>query len=536
MKRRTWAAAALGVALTASLSVTVPAAGSSTIHVASQAVAAPESALTTSDSAAACTLPDPQPGLTKVAGYRYYHCNTPRAIRRAYRVGRVGNAAKGTGLLGAGQTIVLVDSYGSPTAANDLKFFHDTFFKNLPAPSFEQVYPVGKPNYSNANANASGLSGPSAAAGWSGEATLDIEWAYSIAPLAHIVLVAVPPAETLGVQGFPTMFNAIDWAIDTYPAGTVFSMSFAVTEQTFGGAAKVQTARFDKVLAKGTAKGDSFFSSSGDSGTTGYAKQQKESTTYPYATVEWPTTSPYVTSVGGTQLQAGWTWDPQSDVSFTSDGANPDYFNSTPSSAPDGLTETVWNESWLPAATGGGPSTIYRRPPWQRRVASRIVNTDGQQVNARAVPDLSWDAAVNGGVLVYITAFPSYQRAGWHLYGGTSASSPQVAALTALANEKRAKVQKDPIGDVAPLLYTRSGVFRKAGAFRDIRPTVQGSASVGVLDSNRLWDWNGLNLADTPGPVPGYPTTKGWDQTTGFGSPLAPGYISALTRVSPYQR
>lgn len=528
MKRTALTAAAFGISLAAAVPVTMPAAASTVINLVPQTLSAPDSNLATAATGLACQFPN------STSGYASFHCNTPAQIRAAYQLDQVGNASSGTGLLGKDQTIVLVDSYGSPTAAHDLQFFHDTFFKNLPSPDFSQVYPLGKPNYANANTNAQGLSGPSAAAGWSGEATLDIEWAYSIAPLAHIVLMAVPPAETLGVQGFPNMFKAISNAIDTYPAGTVFSMSFAVSEPTFNGSAAVQTAKFDQVLAKGTAKGDSFFSSAGDNGTTGSAKQHKESVTYPYATVEWPTTSPYVTSVGGTQLQDGWTWNPSSDVSFTSDGsANPMYFASTPNL--NGLTETVWNESWLPGATGGGPSSIYSRPAWQNSVASSITNTSGQQVNARAVPDLSWDAAVNGGVLVYITAFPTYQRPGWHLYGGTSASSPQVAALTALANESRTMAGEGPIGDVAPLLYTHSADFAANGAFRDIVPTTQGTASVGVLDNNRLWNWNGLGLADTPGPVPGHPTTPGWDMTTGFGSPLASGYIKTLTSLSPYQ-
>lgn len=522
MKRTALALAAVGAALVTAIPASLPSAASTLIQLAPQAVAAPDTALTTSAAGQlACQFPD------STSGYLYYHCNTPAQIRSAYEVDK----AAANGLMGQGQTIVLVDSYGSPTAAHDLGYFHDTFFPNLPAPNFDEVYPLGKPNYTNANGQ--GLSGPSAAASWSGEATLDIEWAYAIAPLAHIVLMAVPPAETLGVQGFPTMFNAISQAIDTYPAGTVFSMSFAVTEQTFGGAAAAQTARFDQVLAQGTAKGDSFFSSAGDNGTTGSAKQHKESRTYPYATVEWPTTSPYVTSVGGTQLQDGWTWNPTSNMSFTAAGGpNPDYFGSTPG----GLTETVWNESWLPAASGGGPSTIYSRPAWQDSVASRIVNTDGQQVDARAVPDLSWDAAVNGGVLVYITAFPTYQRAGWHVYGGTSSSSPQVAALTALANQARAAAGKSPIGDVAPLLYLHQNEFAANNAFRDIVPVQQGTASAGHLQDNSLWSWNGLGQADTPGTVPGYPTTTGWDQTTGFGSPLAPGYITTLTALSPYQR
>src|SRR5258707_115813 len=84
-------------------------------------------------------------------------------------------------------------AYGSPTAAADLRHFHDTFFPGLPDPNFRQVFPLGNPQYHN-TCSGNGLSGSCAAAGWSGEATLDIEWAYSIAPEAHLVLLAVPPA------------------------------------------------------------------------------------------------------------------------------------------------------------------------------------------------------------------------------------------------------------------------------------------------------------------------------------------------------
>ena len=70
--------------------------------------------------------------------------------------------------------------------------------------------------------------------------------------------------------------------------------------------------------------------------------------------------------------------------------------------------------------------------------------------DARGVPDLSWNAAVNGGVLVWMTAFPSYQRSGWHVYGGASAASPQVAGLIALANEQQAAAGEPPLGFVNP--------------------------------------------------------------------------------------
>src|SRR6266568_2332924 len=148
-----------------------------------QAIEAPERAFTPGRpvaAPAACVTPPP------VVTSAFIHCYTPAQIRAAYGVDRVANR-------GAGQTIVLVDAYGSPTAAHDLQVFHDTFFPDLPSPKFDQVFPLGAPNFHNI-AKGNGLSGPSAALLWAEESTLDIEWSYAIAPLAHIVLLATPPA------------------------------------------------------------------------------------------------------------------------------------------------------------------------------------------------------------------------------------------------------------------------------------------------------------------------------------------------------
>jgi subtilase family serine protease len=483
------------------------------------AVSVPRAAFTAHQtSTTACALPDG-------SDVSYYHCYTPQEIRNAYGVNGVPSLG-GSPNNGQGQTIVLVDAYGSPTAASDLQHFHDTFFSSLPSPNFQQVFPQGNPQYNNACTSSKGLSGPCAAAGWSGEATLDIEWAYSIAPRAHLILLAVPPAETEGAQGLPNLFKAISNEISVTPAGTLFSMSFGVTEQTFGGAAGAQTAKFDQVFQQGLARRDNFFAASGDNGTLGASKQHMESATYSTPTVGWPASSPYVVSVGGTQLQQGWTWDPSSNTAFDANGNFvPAYWNWTEG----GSTEAVWNESWGPIGTGGGASTIYARPSWQRSV-------DPGDASARLVPDTAWNAAVNGGVDVYITAYPQYNCGNsvgcWTIYGGTSAATPQTAALVALVNAARSNAGKPPVGFLDPLLYSGAG----ASAYNDIVPRHYGSApapfagsevgvtgpvdkSVGDLKDNQMW---GVS-------VPGYTTHSGYDATTGWGTPKAPAFVSALT-------
>jgi subtilase family serine protease len=321
------------------------------------------------------------------------------------------------------------------------------------------------------------------------------------------------------------MFNAISAEIDALPAGTMFSMSLSVTEQTFGGAAATQAAKFDKVFQKGLAKRDNFFDATGDTGSQNSSKQHKETTNYPQPTAEWPATSPYVVAVGGTQLQDGWTWNPSSNDPFNSDGSlNPDYWAATPG----GTTQTVWNESWGPIAGGGGVSTIYPQPSWQAGVA-------GTTTAGRTIPDTSWNAAVNGGVDLYITAYPQYNCGNdtgcWTFYGGTSAATPQTAALVALVNSARAAAGKQPLGFLDAFLYSGVG----AADYTDIVPVHQGSApkvfsgsdvgvsgpvlkSVGDLVDNQLWE------VDTAGD----PTTTGYDTSTGWGAPIANEFVAAL--------
>ncbi len=480
------------------------------------AFAAPRSAFTTKDSSeVACTLPDG-------SMVNFYHCYTPQQIRSAYGVDGVA-PVNGMPNYGQGQTIVLVDSYGSPTAASDLQTFHDTFFPTFPNPDFNQVFPQGNPQFKNTCTSSKGKSGPCAAANWSGEATLDIEWAYSIAPEAHIILLGVPPAETEGVQGMPNLFKAISSEIAATPDGTVFSMSFGTTEQAFGGAAATQFAKFDAVFKQGLAKDDNFFAAAGDDGTYNAGKQHKNTVSFNYPTVGYPASSPYVVSVGGTQLQSGWTWDPTSN-----DPSTAAYWNWTDG----GSTQAVWNESWAPIATGGGASAVYPRPSWQAGV-------DTGYGDHRLLPDTSWNAAVNGGVDVYITAYPQYNCGNttgcWTFFGGTSAASPQTAALVALVNAARAGAGKSPIGFLDPILY-QDGIGSSSSDYQDIVPMHYGSApatfagsnvgvagpvtkSVGDLVDNQLWE----------NPVAGYATTTGYDATTGWGAPIAPGFVTDLT-------
>jgi len=413
----------------------------------------------------ACTSPAP------VHTSASFHCYTPSDIYAAYGV----DAVHAAGLMGAGQTIVIVDSFGSPTAQSDLDFFSDTF--GLPRTTIEVEHPNGTPQFNPRAFNGTEV-------GWAEETSLDLQWAHAIAPMAHLVLVEANPWETEGVQGFPSMFAGEEWAIQHFP-GSIITQSFAVTEQSFRGASAMpQVDRFRQVYMDAAANNVTVFGSSGDSGTTNVVGPLGAKVV-PVPTVNWPSSDPLVTSAGGTWLQSGWRWAPTADnpVAFTT-GA--------------GQTEAVWNEPYLPAATGGGRSTLFSTPTFQSSISQSVLQ------GARGIPDLAWNAAVDGGVLVY-TSFPGV-RVGWHIIGGTSAASPQLAALTSLAGEKAGK----PVGYLNPLLYTLP-----ASDFTDIVPQT----------------FNGVVIGDNQlagSPIPGMPTTTGWDLTTGFGSPMAMNYVDDL--------
>ena len=80
-------------------------------------------------------------------------------------------------------------------------------------------------------------------------------------------------------------------------------------------------------------------------------------------------------------------------------------------------------------------------------------------------------------------------------------------------------------GDPNSVMYGAS--FDRSTAFSDVVPHTIGSAPSGVLKNNRIWDTAADGFV-TPDAVTGYPTTAGYDLTTGWGSPYAPQYIEQL--------
>jgi subtilase family serine protease len=154
--------------------------------------------------------------------------------------------------------------------------------------------------------------------------------------------------------------------------------------------------------------------------------------------------------------------------------------------------ETAWDHS------GGGFSSFYSTPSYQKTLPASV-----QQLlkNRRGVPDVSGDADPGTGLAIY--------AGGWQLGGGTSASAPLWAAITAIADQ----IAGHPLGYLNTALYKLAASGTYTQDFHDI---TQGN--------------NTQNVDGTS--VPGYSAIQGWDPITGLGSPnaekLIPDLITAM--------
>ncbi len=321
---------------------------------------------------------------------------SPDQIRTAYDVAPL--AAKG--IDGAHQTIIVVDSFGSPTVAADLAHF-DSYF-HLPAPpSFRVLQPAGQvPAYHSDNSNR---------VGWAEESTLDVEWAHVMAPGASIILVETPTSENEGTTGFPQIVAAERYVLQ-HKLGQVISQSFAATEQTFPSVASILSFRGAYQLA--ARDHVTVLAATGDTGATSDEYNMKD--LYTTRAVSWPATDPLVTAVGGTQL------------SLRANGTR-----LTP--------DTAWNDS------GGGTSIAFRRPSYQDSVAAVTGN-------ARGVPDVAMDASCKSAVAVYGSFYPTGGR--WESVCGTSLAAPLFAGVVALADQYAGHGKPHGLGLINPAIYT----------------------------------------------------------------------------------
>jgi hypothetical protein len=116
---------------------------------------------------------------------------------------------------GAGETIAIVDAYGSPTIQSDVAQF-DNYWGLSNADSSGNFFLSVQPLGSTANSE---VDDPAIIAGWGVESSLDVEWAHAMAPEAHIILVEAPS------QSFLDLVDADVYA-ENLPGVTVVSNSW----------------------------------------------------------------------------------------------------------------------------------------------------------------------------------------------------------------------------------------------------------------------------------------------------------------------
>lgn len=334
-------------------------------------------------------------------------CYTAHEIRSAYNVP--------ANYDGTGQTIVIIDAYGSPTIQQDLAYFDAVM--GLPNPTLNVSYPVGQPAAFNP---ASSLR-----VGWASETSLDVEWAHAIAPKATIDLIVSPTSHS------SDMHAAQDYAIQ-HRLGSVISMSYGADEPSIPGLANNKYLQHaDASFQQAKDAGITMIASAGDYGAT-----NGNSTLTP----EFPASDPLILSVGGTSLRMSDTGAYQSESVWNDSDA---------SQCPLGCQLGI-----IPAATGGAPSSIFKVPAYQQSLTHST---------SRQTADVSYNAGVYTAVLV-AESFRNPGHYGLYFTGGTSAGAPQWAGIIALANQAAGH----SLGYVNGALYdvAKSGPY--STAFHDV--------------------------------------------------------------------
>ena len=478
------------------------------------------------------------------------------------------------GITGKGQTIMVVeDTYMYSTA--DWKAFRDTFGLTAAYPSatLTQTSPTGAVTCKNPGFVNSPLK---PGYGDDGEATLDVEWASAAAPAAAIVLAACTDTSIFG--GLIAIQNTLNGPAKKLPA--VISVSYGEAEAVNGATAN---ASFASTYQQAVTEGVSIFVSSGDQ--LAAVADHGSVATHGIGVNGWGS-SPYNVSVGGT------------DFNYTANGIDASTYWSATNTAANGsalsyIGEIPWNNSCAgsvlaahegetpsalcndprvtaksgtlhalanSAGGSGGPSGCatgtpasadvvggtcagYAKPSWQAVVGNPA---DG----VRDLPDVALFASNGFWDAYYITCWSNPNKiiggggsctgapSTWPGFGGTSVSSPIMAGIQALVNQKTKSRWGNPntvYYQLAAAEYGAggsaacdSGSVDKASNTCKFYDITQGdiagdcaATKTGAVNNcykTSASATNGVISTSNTTLQPAYPTTVGWDFATGLGS------------------
>jgi subtilase family serine protease len=503
------------------------------------------------------------------------------------------------GYSGQGQSImVLEDTY--LYTVEDWTIFRKTFglSRAYPQATLSQVSPTGGVTCTNP-----GFQGVSTDPGYGddGEAAIDVEWASAAAPNAAIILAACTDGATVQTfGGLLALENVLNGPVSGLPS--VVSMSYGESEADDGAAGNLA---FYTTFQQAAAEGVSIFVSSGDEDAASTAGGEAAYAYYGISISGW-TSTPYNVSVGG--LDFGYTADGVAASTYWNSTNSNTY-----ESAKSYIQEIPWNNSCAGAlitayldvhdtgkygitatttpsqlcnltarqVTGyqdsvggsGGPSACatgtpsvsdtdgavvggtcagYPKPSWQSVVGNPA---DG----VRDIPDVALFASNGFWNAYYVVCWSDTAGGGascqgkpsaWAGFGGTSISSPIMAAIQALANQ----YTKETWGNPNPAYYALASTEYGASGSSTCNSTTvtkTGNACVfyditqGDIDSICKLDPNDANAnfncyfatagttygilsTSTTADQPAYLTNTGWDFGSGIGSVNAYNFVTAF--------
>jgi subtilase family serine protease len=299
---------------------------------------------------------------------------------------------------GSGVTIAIVDAYDAPNVEADLGVFSTQF--GLPACTtangcFKKVSETGTSTL------------PAKNSGWEVEISLDVQWVHAVAPNAHIILVEAKSADTNDLL-----------------TGVLYAKTHAsVVTMSWGGSeARGETLSDATFLESGV----TFLASSGDTG----------------GVVDWPSASPYVIAVGGTNL-----------------GVSGGHLASP-------VVETAWDGS-------GGGCSLYEAA---LKAQSGFVPSS---CRTRGVPDVSMDGGSESAVSVYVS-----DQGGWFGVYGTSLAVQIYGAFIGTVNGMRGTPLTSSLSD---LYAAAAGAPTSSLYLSDFRDITSGTA--GRFTAGPGWDF-----------------------------------------------
>jgi subtilase family serine protease len=418
---------------------------------------------------------------------------TPSQVRGAYGVSSSGQTGKG-------QTVAIVDAYASPTMPADANEYAKVVGDKPFRPGqFQEYLPS---TYTDTAANQCD------AAGWYTEISLDIEAVHGVAPDANVHYVGAA--------------SCTDQDLSAALALIVNNHIASIVTDSWGEPLQDATSisLYDSIFEAGAAEGIGFMFSSGDSGYEGTGEDAASSGDQ----TDFPTSSPWVTSVGGTSLAIGkhnnyefeTSWGTLLDPLATSGTS---WLNTPPGLYPSGYD----------GSAGGGVSTIYTQPAYQVGVVPDSLATtlpDGttSATPMRVVPDVSALADPSTGFLYGLTDLqPDGKTYAFALsrVGGTSLASPTFAAIEADAQEAAGH----DLGFANPVIYSKYGT----DAFHDVTDHPLGSGYLAEVRNNYT------NPATKAGPILTYLRTLGIDGEGADALPAVPGYDDSTGVGSPWK-